>query len=160
MTIKIIVKRVQCIHLLETEQCNPIRQWQRDRKTYYIIYCIYRIYGKNNQYHCLNWYSLYHINARSLPTRKCINPFSINGFHWLRPIFHVSGKLWFFGKILVGKLQNPLKSMVCIYTRYFWTFKLRAFGACYIQSFSNCNLCYIPIFYFCNHNLIATQCVV
>nr|DAK40931.1 MAG TPA: hypothetical protein [Bacteriophage sp.] len=27
--------------------------------------------------------------------------------------------------------RKPLKSSVCIYTRYFWTFTLRAFGAYY-----------------------------
>lgn len=45
----------------------------------------------------------------------------------------------FSERCMVGKLQNALKSMVCIYTRYFWTFTLRAFGAYYIQSFKNCN---------------------
>lgn len=39
----------------------------------------------------------------------------------------------FSERCIVGKLQNALKSMVCIYTRYFWTFTLRAFGAYYIS---------------------------
>ena len=46
----------------------------------------------------------------------------------------------FSERCMVGKLQNGLKSRVCIYTRYFWTFKLRAFGAYYIQSKYFCNL--------------------
>lgn len=39
----------------------------------------------------------------------------------------------FSERCMVGKLQNALNRGFSIYTRYFWTFTLRAFGAYYIQ---------------------------